>query len=72
MILNINENVFVRLTDHGRDILRKNGVEVPPEDAKGYSRWQLWCLMQEFGPYIGMGRTNPFDLNLYIREDPCE
>jgi hypothetical protein len=29
---------------------------VPPkEDAEGWSEWQLWVLMQEFGPHMGLG-----------------
>ena len=78
---NINDHVLVRLTDHGREILRKNHDEfasqikglgaleyVPPkEDRGGWSRWQLWCLMAHLGESISMGhRELPFETTIRI------
>lgn len=34
------------------------------EDAEGWSRWQLWRLMETFGPHIGIGLPTPFDGNV--------
>lgn len=75
MMINVNDTVRVKLNDHGRDILRKNwdalgmGKSYPltiNEDANGYYRTQLWCLMEEFGPHIRMGCKMPFDANIEI------
>lgn len=66
---NINDSVRVRLTVDGHKALRINYRELyrgtnwerlnpyrsPKEDADGWSRWQLWCLMQELGPHTHMG-----------------
>lgn len=75
---NINQGVRVKLTEHGRAIHRANhkrnfkGAEdrypyLPPvEDCDGWSRWQLWALMAEFGEHIGMARPHPFDGNMEL------
>ena len=61
MKFNINTIVRVRLTPAGRafhaaqfaisKIRTDHGLTyIPPtEDAEGWSKWQLWSLMQEFG-----------------------
>ena len=72
---NLNEHVKVKLTNVGRQIHRKNfdilyagapdslkGVYRPPkEDENGWSEWQLYELMNEFGKdlHIGMASNNP-------------
>jgi len=78
---NINGEVRVKLTDHGRWLHRKNHDDLmadwaargiptrldytpPREDADGWSKWQMWVLMKEFGPHIFMGMDNPFDLEV--------
>lgn len=38
----------------------------PEEDKDGYSKWILWELMQEFGPYITMGFDPPFDTTIKL------
>jgi len=40
----------------------------PVEDKEGWSEWQLWALMREFGPYIGMGLDVPFETEIEIPE----
>lgn len=69
---NTNAYVRVKLNDQGRAIHRAiwDGIraEYPSlrpysplrEDAEGWSRWQLWSLMQDFGPHISLGRQPPF------------
>ena len=65
---NINNMVQVRLTVRGRGLLRENrqklrdaqpllpeSILTVAEDADGWSRWQLWELMSEFGQYIHNG-----------------
>lgn len=76
--LNLNDWVRVKLTDHGREILRKDheahfarcGREYAPkkEDAGGWSEWQLWCLFQSFGPHIHLGGKMPFETIIQFEE----
>ena len=80
---NINYHVYVKLNKVGHECLRKNHDAVwagvkrenvpdyaqPQEDGCGWSRWQLWKLMQEFGPYINLGELTPFDTTIRIEED---
>lgn len=77
---NINDNVRVKLTDYGRECLRRNHDELfarvgqkpnypyqPPMETDGWSQWQLWDLMRELGPYVGVGfRHTPFETNIII------
>lgn len=79
MRFNVNDYVRVRLTDEGRAIHRKEYDDLiaaypkithaytrPKEDAEGWSKWQLWDLMQRFGPYITMGMCPPFETEIEI------
>lgn len=76
MKFNINENVMVRLNSDGLKILQDRHDELnkvcggrlgpyAPEkqDKDGYTTFQLWTLMQAFGPYITMTRPSPFEAN---------
>lgn len=78
MLLNLNDNIKVKLTDLGKDIYyhqydRTNkfvGKEIckpsfPKEDENGYTEFQLWCFMELYGPHMGMTLPNviqPLDL----------
>lgn len=83
MKFNINDNVRVKLTNHGRklhklryenmmDLYDERGFARPfpyypvEEDPKGWSTWQLWCLMEEFGEHIHNGTENPFETTIEI------
>lgn len=78
MRFNINRTVKVRLTEHGRAIHRKNHDELmgeiaseypytpPVEDSAGWSTWQMWVLMREFGPFIGNGFVAPLETEIEI------
>ena len=80
MKFNINNHVRVKLTDHGRATLRAHwedlastfpkvkarGYTPPNEDADGWSRWQLWVLMETFGPIMGITMTNAFETEIEI------
>lgn len=78
MKLNVNVQVKVRLTDIGINILRAKHDELkktfnrlgdfksPPVDADGYSSFQLWGLMQTFGPHMGLGFNVPFETDIVI------
>lgn len=79
-VLNVNDMVRVKLTDYGRAVHAKDhanfrinaGVNrsyMPPkEDAEGWSEWQLWVLMQAFGPYIATGFTGCFEADIEVVE----
>lgn len=72
--ININDEVRVRLTDKGRDVLKFNHYRLVPhlpfvpseEDAGGWSTWQLWRLMQEFGDSMHNGCDVPFETEIEI------
>ena len=72
--LNINENVWVKLTDEGRHWHREAMTErypmirytAPTEDAEGWSKWQLWCLMHDFGNRMYMGPLPPFGTEIRL------
>ncbi len=77
---NVNEKVRVKLTEQGRAALAANHAELvrwtgtewrdppayqpPIEDADGYSKWQLWVLMQELGPHLRLGGPQLFVNNV--------
>lgn len=75
---NVNEKVRVKLTARGRELHRKNhegfwqgsgfapGYEPVPEDAAGWSEWQLWELMREYGPHMYNGCKVPFETTIQI------
>ena len=79
MEFNINDTVRVKLTDHGREVHASDrasfylalGIEIPPytppkEDAEGWSEWQLWVLMEAFGPHTHLGSKNCFETTITL------
>jgi hypothetical protein len=78
---NINNYVSVRLTDDGHKELKRQhdslnlqlngrlgewkGVK---EDADGWSRWQMWDLMNRFGHMLSLGSVMPFDPLIMVGE----
>jgi hypothetical protein len=46
--ININDDVKVKLTDSGRDVLAMQQLK-RQQDADGYIKFQLWELMNIFG-----------------------
>lgn len=68
---NVNNRVRIRLNDKGRAIYREayeavsirvHGEYRPKkEDAEGWSEWQLWEVMELFGPHIHLGCHMPFE-----------
>ncbi len=69
--INLNEDIYVRLTDIGKDIYfhqfddlnRMCGKVIckpsfPKENADGYTRFQLWRFMELYGEHIGMTKPN--------------
>lgn len=79
---NINEWVQVRLTDVGRAELHRQREElnkrlkrpfmhsIVNEDADGWSRWQMWNLMQRLGHLCGLGTQIPFETAIRIEVKP--
>lgn len=81
-MFNVNRDVLVKLTDEGRKILREQhtelyrhanlkGISTPEylpkkEDADGWSKWQLWELMQAFGAHLYNGCKVPFETTIQI------
>lgn len=74
---NINEYVLVKLTEEGKRLLREDHYKFwesvgrkdypyiePKEDYYGYSKWQLWNLMEKLGRYCSLGCEVPFDTNI--------
>ena len=65
---NINDCVMVKLTDHGRALHRREwdklgtGISYmpPKENADGWSKWQLWRLIELYGNHIGVICDMPF------------
>lgn len=63
--VSLNEQVQVRINVHGHRILReydeKLGTNLHKKAQDGnWSSWQLWNLMEIFGPHIGLGEFPPF------------
>jgi hypothetical protein len=79
MKFNINHKVRVKLTDNGRGILSRKehafseAFDLPAKEplvreVDGWSEWQLWDLMREFGPHIYNGCKVPFETEIEIIE----
>jgi hypothetical protein len=76
---NINEYIFVQLTESGRaehkrqhEEFRKNHPSFvgdyvqPKEDDMGWSKWQGWVLMNTFGAVLDLGFNPPFSPTIKI------
>jgi len=80
---NVNDKVRVKLTVYGIKILKmrhdkltsdntnlKNTLgefKLPEVDSEGYTSFQLWELMNIFGPYMYLGSVeSPFDTTIEI------
>lgn len=80
--INLNDTVKVKLTDHGKDIFYHQYDELneslgkqlispcfPRVDEEGFTKMQLWQLMKLYGPYIDLGKENPFEqLRIYFED----
>jgi hypothetical protein len=73
---NVNDYVWVRLTEDGRQAHREYHqarypmleYRAPDESCGGWGKWQLWALMQEFGPMIHLGCKAPFETTIRLSE----
>lgn len=77
MKFSLNDRVRVRVTDEGKRQLEAYKRTLPgalttrcgwtqAEDEGGYSEWQLWVLMTEFGPLMRLGQNPPFETEILI------
>lgn len=81
MNFNINNNIKVKLTEHGKNILKKQHEElyqyscasnyrqyVPiTEDENGFSTWQMWSLFETFKEHIHLSAYPlPFETEIII------
>lgn len=79
---NINQNVCVKLTDFGKEILQRRRevfndflisrgekplyTDVIETDKDGYTKLQLWEVMNIFGSYINIDEQMPFETTIRI------
>ncbi|MGE9312859.1 hypothetical protein ACLOAU_14520 [Niabella sp. CJ426] len=81
--ININDTVLVKLTDLGYKKLTERHNELAimaptlgiktPEDYKakadkGYTRFQIWELMETFGSLIGICQPNYFETTILLEK----
>jgi hypothetical protein len=80
---NLNDNVLIKLTDRGRQVLKEQheqfNLDFPSmpddykkyrplkEDINGYSKWQLWVLMEKFGTHIHIGMDPLFETEIILK-----
>lgn len=64
--INLNDTVYVKLSKKAHEAIKQDHeqlfrwVYIPPkEDAEGWSKWQLWDLMQRIGPHIRFDGREP-------------
>jgi hypothetical protein len=76
MKFNINSYVEVKLTDVGRTHLQKEwenlcpGISYTPvKEVDGWSKWQLWILIESFGGPMYFGKEPPFETEIRILVD---
>ena len=79
MNINLNDVVRIKLTARGKQLHKDNWnayglskehkYEAPKEDAEGWSEWQLWHLMNEFGEYLYNGCEMPFETEIEIKKE---
>lgn len=83
MKFNINSEVKVKMKPMGHAIHRAAHMKlyhdyplnskpeyVPiKEDEEGWSTWQLWRLMNEFGEHLYNGAEIPFEAEIEIVDD---
>jgi len=85
MNFNLNNYVQIKLTEKGKQVLQQKidsdlailnryGIDTStydrsePED--GYWKFQLWEVMQIFGPYMKQGLENVIEMDIILEEKP--
>lgn len=86
--VNINQYVKVKLTQYGINELKQQretlnnrlknrggaglGGYEPKIDKYGYTKFQVWDLMQRLGGVIQLGGKPPFDTEIIMTGGECE
>ena len=80
---NINDYVWVKLTDVGRKLLKEQHEKFnklmescggpatpyqPPIEIDGWSKWQMWDLFHRLGGQLKMGFDLPFVSNILLED----
>lgn len=60
--VNINDDVFVKVTEYGWRCV--DPLMVPDADADGWRQMQLWRVMELFGPHTGLGVRCPIETTI--------
>lgn len=69
---NVNSWVHVKLNERGRQIYvdhhaTPGRVVTPPSiDADGFTGFQLWSLMEIYGPHLSIGMDPPFETTIRL------
>lgn len=73
---NVNDIVRVKLKPKGQAILMRNCLKLydetgsflqpPAADDEGYTAFQLWQLMETFGPHTSMGEEPCFETTILL------
>ena len=82
---NINYSVYIKLTPFGIESLKRKSREFAlsvnmPELAspiiedvgEGWSKWQLWDLMNQLGEFCQMGMKAPFETTILFEKPQLE
>ncbi len=76
--LNLNSEVWFKLNPRGRSIVEKSEsayllkIWDEKKDDDGYTREQLWTVMNIFGPHLVMGFDQPIETVIKIDERNLE
>jgi hypothetical protein len=71
IMFNVNHYVKIQLTDRGREILKEYSPYLhrtlkDKEDKDGWSKWQLWVVMEIWGGSMHNGCQIPFKTDIEI------
>ena len=74
--INVNQIVRVKLTEYGIDVFKEyyshfSRQATPLMDKDGYTTFQLWEIMQLYGPHMEMANPKgvPFNTEIFIGRD---
>lgn len=71
----LNDAGYQRLAESHNEVMARYGKTKTAEqfkaaaDAEGYSKFQAWCFIEEFGPLTRMGTILPYETTIRIQEE---
>lgn len=68
-VANLNDFVEVKLTDHGKEVLRNYQISHHWPVNENREVYQLWHLMEIFGAHLYLGGKQIFESNEILLED---